>query len=516
MPLNVPRESALQSMLADRAYGEALNCVQAWIVEDPLSSRAFKWLAEVRSALGEPSAAEFARRRVQQLLQIESNTKASALGERYRALSASTRGKARLNLAGYDFPYVRMEPDGAGVTLTGVSLCGVVSVRIYVEGPVERFQNECAILQRLTEGNCQTAASLVDCGELSPADCVILGPLAQAAGLMLNPAAPVWYHVCNYVRADRGRFGAADLLLALLEQQALGVYQNNVTLRNLRYDSVSSLCRLSDYAQAGYLDAGVRAMPPKAYLQWCLERESQREASGGEASYLKGALQGADWIWKEGRLNLMAAQIFTKPRIRDLPEPSIQTFITDKLHYQGSRDWEVQREALVELELAADASILDLGCGLGAAARHFSNATREVVGLEVERSFLTGGALLANIGGYAADFREVDLDYESIEGCWDVVLALGVLHHYSKRMAAFERIGRLCRRQLIVECGLEERGYKWFGRWYQRGEALSFKDLDALRTALLEWFPGFECKVPARATDSDRWLFVLERKGAAL
>jgi SAM-dependent methyltransferase len=513
--LNDPRETELQSMLAARAYGPALALIGGWISDEPLSSQAFKWLAEVRGALGESDFAVVALQRAQQLTQIESNTKSSALGERYRALSASLHDGIRLSMASFQFTYLGLKQQNDCTILFGASLCGKASIRIHVAGPVEKFQNECSILKCLTAGNCQTAAALIDCGELSPSARAVVTQLADGEGLNVNLGASVLYHICDYIRADRGRFGTADLVLALLEQQALGVYQNNITLSHLSYDSVARVYRFSDFTQAGYLDPSVRELAPKAYLEWCAKQERERVAAGGEASYLLGSLVGSDWIWLGERLNLLSTQAFIQQRIGALPEPSIQTIKTDELTCAGTRDWSSQRSALAALKLGRYESMLDLGCGLGAAAHYFSNDSRAVTGVDVEPRTVISAAMVANITGCRADFIDLDLDYQMLAGRWSIVLALSVLHHYANRSEVCGKINRLCQHQLILECGLEEQGYKWTGRFYQRVEPWSFSDCAALRAALLEWFPAFQCKRPPQATDSGRWLFMLERKEVA-
>ena len=105
------------------------------------------------------------------------------------------------------------------------------------------------------------------------------------------------YCLLRYDRADQGRFGLADLVLALLEQQALGIYQNNVTLANVRYDSVQRILRLTDYSHAGFLAPDIQNLAPKAYVSWCQKQEINRVRAGGEASFLLASLHDNAWIW---------------------------------------------------------------------------------------------------------------------------------------------------------------------------------------------------------------------------
>jgi SAM-dependent methyltransferase len=513
------RIEPIQSLMDQGAYGEALSQLHELIMAEPLSSRLFQLLGELRHTRGELDAAEFAYKRCEQLEQIESNTKCSFAGERYRAICAvHNQTTETLSIGGYSFPCLRLEASGAAGAseacwcCVGISADGQAFIEVQLNGPDVGFRHACDVLQRLADGNCQSVASCLNSGELEGNEAAILDVVRRESGATMELSARWPYRITRYARADRGGFGAADLVLSLLEQQALGVFQNELTLRNIRYDSVARICRLSDFSQARYLDPEIRGLAPRAYIAWCLQAERQRVALGGAHSYLLGAIQAADWMWQAERLNLLSTQLFAEPRLRHLPEPSILSIFTDQLYYQGSRDWDRQREALSQLELGRGESILDLGCGLGSAARYFSGQSAVVTSVDIETSLLQAARLVANICGYRMDARCCDLDYESLEGSWDVVLALAVLHNYFNRAEAFGRIAQACRGKLIIECGLVERGHKWLGRWYERGEKWSFDSCDALRAAVLDWFPDFRMVGTARETHLGRWLFVLERK----
>ena len=397
-----------------------------WIVKDPLSPVAFEWLAEIRSALGESQQHAPLQKRAGQLRQIAMNTKRSLSLERYTSLQAQHGLQECLQLEGFDFVVFRPVAEDLFGLLSSVSTCGTVELRVFDEGTAQNFYQEQSILQSIAERPCETAPKLMASGVLNSVAIERIQKMMpkQSDGLQADLK---WnYSLLRYDRADQGRFGLADLVLALLEQQALGIYQNNVTLANVRYDSVQRILRLTDYSHAGFLAPDIQDLAPKAFLSWCQQQEIDRVRAGGEASFLLASLHDNSWIWESHRLNLKATQAFHMPRIEQLTEPSVQSIHCDQVVLTGSREWESSAEAIKKFGLAADSSILDVGCGYGAAAHHLKGHFSCYTGVDVEAPMLAHARVLANLQMMEADFIEHDFDYEPIEQQWDSVLLCGV------------------------------------------------------------------------------------------
>jgi len=504
----------LEGLVEQQSYAEALKVAREWIVEDPLSPAAFEWLAEIRSALGESQQHAPLRKRADQLRQIALNTKRSLSLERYASLQAQHVQQQSVQLQGFEFVVFRPQKTGSWSSWSSVSVCGAVELRVFEEATAASLYQEQAILQSIADRQCQSAPRLMASGVL---DGKVLEPFKM---LISREVAAVdsdttWnYSLLRYDRADQGRFGLADLVLALLEQQALGIYQNNLTLANVRYDSVQRILRLSDYSSAGFLAQDVRDLAPKAYVEWCQQQEIDRVRAGGDASFLLASLQDNSWIWDSDRLNLKATQAFHLPRIGQLEEPSVQSIDSAQVVLDGSRDWESSAAAMQEFGLDAGASILDVGCGYGAAAHHLKGHYSRYTGVDVEASLLAHAQLLANLQQINADFIEHDFDYEPLEQQWDRVLLCGVLHHFAQQDQALERIQACCRKQLFIECNLQAIGRKWLGCWYQRLDPQwSFEDLAALQSALEQRLPAFALRGAPVSTAAGRYFFAFERRG---
>lgn len=504
----------LQGLIEQQSYAQALEVAREWIVEDPLSPDAFSWLAEIKAALGESQQHAPLQKRAGQLRQIAMNTKRSLALERYTSLEAQHGLQECLQLEGFDFAVLRPVAEDLFGLWSSVSTCGDVELRVFDEASAPNFYQEQRILQSIAERPCETAPKLMAIGVLNSV-------AIERFQKMMPKHSDGWhadlkwnYCLLRYDRADQGRFGLADLVLALLEQQALGIYQNNVTLANVRYDSVQRILRLADYSHAGFLAPDIQDLAPKAFLSWCQQQEIDRVRAGGEASFLLASLHDNSWIWESDRLNLKATQAFHRPRVGQHSEPSIQSIDCDQVVLTGSREWASTAEAIKQFGLAADSSILDVGCCYGAAAHHLKGHFSRYTGVDVEVSLLTHAQVLANLQQMEADFIEHDFDYEPMEQQWDCVLLCGVMHHFAKPDHALERIQACCRKELFIECSLQAVGRKWLGCWYQRLDPQwFFEDLAALQLSLEQCLPAFVLRGAPVSIDAGRYLFAFERIG---
>jgi SAM-dependent methyltransferase len=493
-------EEALTTAYRARDYAGCLQRLEVLIPQYPLQASYFKLLSEVQFAIGRVAEGQLAHKRYLQLVQIEDNTKPAAGVDRMHSLWArKTQPNECLELEGFVFAGFRMAAFGSGSLAVACSICGNAFIKICREPELwPAFERESAFYKTLTTAGCVSAAQLIGCGSF-----------AEGNSLKQPPGR---YQILSYQRADRGGFGFPDLVLALLEQQAAGVYNGALTIRNLRYDCMDKICRFANYESAVYLTKAEQSLSPQAFMDWCAEKEQQRVAAGGAVSFFLGSRAGNDWIWKSGRLHLFATQLFQDIRLLRISEPSLQAVDTSKLVITQGEDWHSKLAALQALGFAPDSTVLDVGCGLGAASMALGKLQCRVTGLEIEPQQVLSAKIIATSEGSQNDFRLHDLDYQDLQGQWDVVLLLNSFQHFSEPKAAAKRISEACRQRIYIECGLNERGYKWVGRWYRHFGAWEFSCEQQLQNALQEWFPGFAQAGDPVSTKNARKLYCLERK----
>src|SRR5262249_31951762 len=101
----------------------------------------------------------------------------------------------------------------------------------------------------------------------------------------------------------------------------------------------------------------------------------------------------------------------------------------------------------LDAAIPGDARVLEVGCGTGQMCLFLASAARFVVGAAFQRASLRlGRAAAARLEVDRVLFVETALRAPGLaDGAFDVVLALGVLHHTPDPRAAFRAVARLVR-----------------------------------------------------------------------
>lgn len=97
-------------------------------------------------------------------------------------------------------------------------------------------------------------------------------------------------------------------------------------------------------------------------------------------------------------------------------------------------------------------TILDIGSLNGYFCfEALKRGAKTAVGIEVNPWYINEATLLADCLGLHAKFRLVDIEKDMIEGQFDYVLCLNVLHHLRDPIAALDKLIALTRERLILE-----------------------------------------------------------------
>src|SRR5689334_8514870 len=131
----------------------------------------------------------------------------------------------------------------------------------------------------------------------------------------------------------------------------------------------------------------------------------------------------------------------------------------DTLHALRAR---AERNAFarqLDRAIAADARVVEIGCGTGQMALYLARADRLVVAADLTRASLQLGAAAAR--GFGLDrvqFVETDLQRPGLRtASFDVVYSAGVLHHTPDPRASFARVAALARPGGLVIVGVYNR-----------------------------------------------------------
>jgi SAM-dependent methyltransferase len=150
---------------------------------------------------------------------------------------------------------------------------------------------------------------------------------------------------------------------------------------------------------------------------------------------------------------------------------------------------------LLDAAIGPDARVLDLGCGTGQMALYLAGAERRVVGADIARPSLALAVRAARrFGVDRAVFVETDLRRPAFRpASFDVVLAIGVLHHTPDPPAAFAAAAALVRPGGVIVAGV----YNAYARLPHRLRRL------LARASGFRLFP-FDPVLRDRGADADR------------
>lgn len=498
-------EKEAEQLFQQNAFGACERLLQRLIAQEPLKADYFGQLGQVHAKLGATDLSEIARHRERQLRIIEASAKKCPAVDRIEALWAGRANEdSAFSIDGFEFS--KEASAESRVVRKGiverVSLCGEALLQVcsFTEHEV-LFERGTEVLAKLTKGRCQTSPRLISEGRS-----VLSENFFSGSGSRL-------YRIVSYLRADRGGFGYGDLIFALLEHQAMGFYVNDLSIENIRYDSITSLLRFSDYSKSVGLSESVRCLSPRDFLEWCRMREQERLSDDERYSFLLGSCQGQEWIWEGSRLKAPAVQIIRRQKHASLPEHSIQSVETDALSFKGIIDWPTKSKALKAVAFSEGERVLDIGCGMGEGVRYFLSQGCVVTGVDTEPRLVAAGQVISNIAQDGASFLEHDFDYESLHGEWDTIALLAALHHFTHLEEAVRRILACCRKRILVESAWVEMGYKWIGPWYRSNLAWKCDDEASFVAFLESVFEGFRLVDGPIESAHGRKLFVLSREG---
>jgi len=110
----------------------------------------------------------------------------------------------------------------------------------------------------------------------------------------------------------------------------------------------------------------------------------------------------------------------------------------------------------LDMAIAADARIVEVGCGTGQLSLYLAKSERQIVGADLTLASLRLGAAAARrFGVRGVQFVETDLHRPGLRrGAFDVVICSGVLHHTPDPRRAFGHVVELARPGGILVVGL--------------------------------------------------------------
>jgi 2-polyprenyl-3-methyl-5-hydroxy-6-metoxy-1,4-benzoquinol methylase len=305
----------------------------------------------------------------------------------------------------------------------------------------------------------------------------------------------------------------ADMILSLIEQKNLGVYQGDMKPGNLRIDPVSGICYFVDYDQAEFLDEEVMNLDNVSFFDWCNKRAKEKYDFPSFLQYFPGLDFDSHFMsyFRNGSFNIGATTIFSRQQTT-LAECGVYHALREESIYSdGERDIDDRRPLLDAIVFAPGERVLDVGCNAGLVSTYLYDRGCRVTGIDLDQSIIYGARVVANILRKDIRYECLDLDEDDIPGEFDTVTLFSVLHHTRNVARNAERIAAKCRR-ILIECRLEEAGAKPEDGIWQATSNWKYDRVDDLIAMLEGLFPGFGLVTNHGKGDRSRYLLEFAKR----
>ena len=432
-------------------------------------------------------------------------------------------GAGRLVLNERAFDELSLRADANGASLLGVSVDGRAFLKLELRhNPLKKntLDGERRIIEDLNRQNCVTCPRLLAHGTVERAQLEpCLDPTGRQA-LASAPNATFTYLIEEFLPATEVP-SLGDILLAVLEQKALGVFHADLRAENCRMDGATGLCRLIDYDQAEPIDQATRELGNAAFFEWCNQLIQQKYSRWNFKHFLHyfpalDLKRDFEGLFRDGAFNLASTRLFTN-QITTAAKAAIYHTIRERAVYiDGERSLDSRRGYLDAIEFAPGERVLDVGCSSGIVSTYVARRGCQVTGIDLDPKIIRGCNILSHILGTDATFLNHDLDAGPVAGTFDTVLLFSVIHHTKNLRANALALSQQCRR-IIIECRLNEGGMKptESGGW-QNTSGWNYPALPELVTGMEALFPGFKLARNHGQGDRDRYMLELVKASSSL
>lgn len=340
---------------------------------------------------------------------------------------------------------------------------------------------------------------------------VLDGTFLRERGCSSAEDATYKYLLQEFVVSD-DNYSLADLLLSLIEQKKLGVYQGDVKPSNIRFNSKSGVCVLIDYDQAEMITEEVKSLDNRKFLAFCDEHDRSRYGFGNWLRHFPGASNENAFQFLQGNsLNLANTTIFRNQKTTNSTSGIYHTIDSSDVFAVGSRGLDTRARMLDQIEFFPGERVLDIGCNAGLLCDYLHDRGCKVSGVDNDPLIVIGAKIVANILGRDIDYAAMDLDFVDSIGEFDTVMLFSVFHHTRNPDDNAKKIVKSCNR-IFIETRLTENGKQPVGSQWVDTTRWSFQTLDQLIEYLEKTFHGFKLAKNLGFVDKGRYILELRKQ----
>lgn len=368
------------------------------------------------------------------------------------------------------------------------------------------LKQEGEILARLTEKETWTAPRLHAKGVLSAAEAQKISEVFET-----SVDSDLGYMICDFIPSKNSLL-LGDVLLAVIEQKKMGVFQGDLKPNNVR--AVENYAKLIDYDQAVMLTKEQAEMPNREFLRWASERA--KEKFGKESLFqdfgFKNFEDVLDTLFMGDSLDLSKTSIFLESDTTRAKNKIYHTLSSPDVCVQGVRALDERRKFLDQVGFSSGEKTLDIGCNIGLLCHYLADRGCRASGRDIDSGIINAARIIANITGRKIEFSAADLDQLEKLDPVDTIFIFSVLHHTQNVEANAVKIAQACQR-IFIECRLAERGAKPIsqGNWVETS-TWNFATVEDLIAYLEKIFLGFHLVKNHGQCDKGRFLIEFRKQ----
>lgn len=388
-------------------------------------------------------------------------------------------------------------------TLTSIDSTGKYLIKVQlVKNPrkTRDLSSEYEVMKHLNSRGCQTCPTAYELSSLNSEQ-------LSAGSSFLSAGTTYDYIIQDYVPSE-GNYSLADVLLTLIEQKKLGVYQGDVKPSNVRFNPKSGVCVFIDYDQSEMLGEDQQRLSNNDFLKFCDEHDKKKYGFGNWLRHFPGVSnEHTRSFLQNGALNLANTSVFRMQKTTNSTSGIYHTIESNDIFAIGSRGLDKRSEILGAAEFFSGERVLDVGCNAGLLSEYLHDRGCAVTGVDNDPHIVIAAKIVSNILGRSINYGCMDLDYAEDIGEFDTIMLFSVFHHTRYPDQNAKKIVKSCKR-IIIETRLIENGKQPInGQWVDTTR-WSFQTLEELVLFLEKTFSGF--KFTRNLGFADKGRYVLE------
>jgi 2-polyprenyl-3-methyl-5-hydroxy-6-metoxy-1,4-benzoquinol methylase len=362
------------------------------------------------------------------------------------------------------------------------------------------LNGEHKIMKKLNKLDCKTCPIAYEFGKIKREDI----KLKQDAEL-LGEEKSFNYIIQQYVPSDTG-YGIADVLLSMIEQKKLGVYQGDIKPANIRFDAKTAVCYIIDYDQAVTLKKKEREMSNEKFLDFCTNYDKERYGIGNWTRHFSDINEeDARECFKNGSLDLQKTTIFNTQKTTNSVSGIYHTIDEADIHICGSRTLDTRSELLDSIDFKEGEKVLDVGCNSGLLSMYLHDRGCEVTGVDNDPHIVLASKIASNILQKDINYFHLDLDEAEDLEDYDTIMLFSVFHHTRNLSDNAKKVAEACKR-IVIETRLVEQGKQPEGEEWVKTSNWAFNSVEQLITYCENTFTDFKFSKNLGQADKSRYI----------